>query len=149
MRITKLTLALLTLAGLAFMACATGTYGDAAVLVCRSGYTGEPGVELFPPEEVAPELWRELVDRGRGLGVRPCGLGARDTLRLEMGYPLHGNDIDEQHSPVEAGLSWAVAFDKGEFTGRGALVRQRERGPARARSRSPAASPPRRPPPAP
>jgi aminomethyltransferase len=68
------------------------------------------------------------MDRGSDLGVRACGLGARDTLRLEMGYPLHGNDLDEEHTPLEAGLSWAVAFEKGDFTGREALLRQKEEG---------------------
>jgi len=118
-------------ADLAFMSCAAGSYRDAPVFVCRSGYTGEPGVELFPPQAVASELWRDLMDRGSDLGVRACGLGARDTLRLEMGYPLHGNDLDEEHTPLEAGLSWAVAFDKGDFTGREALLRQREEGVTR------------------
>lgn len=113
---------------LGFMACATGSYREAPVFVCRSGYTGEPGVELFPPSAVASNLWRELMTRGSSMGVRACGLGARDTLRLEMGYPLHGNDLDEEHTPLEAGLSWAVALDKGEFNGREALLRQKEAG---------------------
>lgn len=114
--------------GLAFMGCATATYRDAPVFVCRSGYTGERGVELFPPPSVAAELWRELMERGSDAGVRACGLGARDTLRLEMGYPLHGNDLDEDHTPLEAGLSWAVTLDKGDFIGREALLRQKEEG---------------------
>jgi aminomethyltransferase len=78
------------------------------------------------------ELWRELMDRGQALGIEPAGLGARDTLRLEMGYPLHGQDISEERTPLEAAASWAVSFDKGEFTGREALLRQKEEGiPAR------------------
>jgi aminomethyltransferase len=112
-------------AGLAFMAHARVGRG---LVVARSGYTGERGVELFVREEDAPALWRELVSSGRPLGLQPCGLGARDTLRLEMGYPLHGNDISVERTPLEAGLGWAVAFEKGEFTGREALVRQREEG---------------------
>jgi aminomethyltransferase len=121
--------------GLGYMRCAEGSYRDVVVLVARSGYTGERGVELFLPDAVVRPLWRELLDRGRPLGMEPCGLGARDTLRLEMGYPLHGNDISEDRTPLEAGLSWAVAMGKGEFRGRQALVRQREEGiPARLRA---------------
>src|SRR5205823_52368 len=108
-------------------------YGSEVIAVSRSGYTGERGFELFVPEPLAVDLWRELLAAGETLGVEPCGLGARDTLRLEMGYPLHGNDISEEHTPLEAGLSWAVRFDKDvAFLGRDALLRQRESGvPAR------------------
>ncbi|HYT78730.1 MAG TPA: glycine cleavage system aminomethyltransferase GcvT, partial [Actinomycetota bacterium] len=84
-------------------------YRDLPVVVSRSGYTGERGFELFVPEEVGVELWRELLRLGSPLRIEPCGLGARDTLRLEMGYPLHGNDISEERTPLEAGLGWAVA----------------------------------------
>ncbi|MGH2554922.1 MAG: glycine cleavage system aminomethyltransferase GcvT [Actinomycetota bacterium] len=108
------------------------TYRDEPVVVSRSGYTGERGFELFVQEELAGELWRAVLRVGAPLGIEPCGLGARDTLRLEMGYPLHGNDISEERTPLEAGLSWAVAMDKGPFVGREALVRQKEEGiPAR------------------
>ncbi len=121
--------------GLPFMTCAGSTYRDAVILVARSGYTGERGVELFVPDDVARALWRDLLERGRPLGLEPAGLGARDTLRLEMGYPLHGNDISSDRTPLEAGLSWAVDLDKGEFRGRDALVRQRDEGvPARLRA---------------
>jgi aminomethyltransferase len=114
--------------GLDFMTCAESSYRDVVVLVARTGYTGERGVELFVPEGVARALWRDLLERGRPVGMEPAGLGARDTLRLEMGYPLHGNDISPARTPLEAGLGWAVAFDKGEFRGREALLRQKERG---------------------
>jgi aminomethyltransferase len=108
------------------------TYRGEWAVVSRSGYTGELGFELFVPDTLAVELWRELLSLGEPLGIRPCGLGARDTLRLEMGYPLHGNDISPERTPLEAGLGWAVAFSKGEFLGRAALVRQKEEGvPAR------------------
>ncbi|MGH2674029.1 MAG: glycine cleavage system aminomethyltransferase GcvT [Actinomycetota bacterium] len=121
--------------GLAYMRCVRSASRDMVVLVARTGYTGEPGVELFVPDAVARALWRELLERGRPLGLEPCGLGARDTLRLEMGYPLHGNDISPERTPLEAGLSWAVAFDKGDFRGRDALLRQRDEGvPARLRA---------------
>ncbi|HEV3475808.1 MAG TPA: glycine cleavage system aminomethyltransferase GcvT, partial [Actinomycetota bacterium] len=122
-------------AGLDYMSCAEGSFRDVVVLVSRSGYTGERGFELFVPEAVAVPLWRKLLDRGGGLGIRPCGLGSRDTLRLEMGYPLHGNDISEERTPLEAGLSWAVSFDKGDFRGSEALLEQKEHGiPARLRA---------------
>ncbi len=103
-------------------------YRDEPMVVSRSGYTGERGFELFVPEALAGELWRQLLDTGATLGVEPCGLGARDTLRLEMGYPLHGNDISGERTPLEAGLSWAVAMDKGQFPGRDELIRQKEEG---------------------
>jgi aminomethyltransferase len=104
------------------------TYRSQRMVVSRSGYTGERGFELFVPETLADELWRELLRVGGPLGIEPCGLGARDTLRLEMGYPLHGNDISEERTPLEAGLSWAVAMGKGDFIGREALLEQKEHG---------------------
>jgi aminomethyltransferase len=121
--------------GMAFMTCAESSFRDVVVLAARSGYTGERGVELFVPDAVARALWRDLLERGGSLGLEPAGLGARDTLRLEMGYPLHGNDISPDRTPLEAGLSWAVAFDKGDFRGRGALLRRKGEGvPARLRA---------------
>jgi aminomethyltransferase len=121
--------------GLAYMTCAGSSFRDVLVLVARTGYTGERGVELFVPDALAPAMWRDLLERGRPLGLEPAGLGARDTLRLEMGYPLHGNDISPDRTPLEAGLSWAVAFDKGDFRGRRALLRRKEEGaPARLRA---------------
>jgi aminomethyltransferase len=114
--------------GLEYMHCEGATYRDAPVLVSRSGYTGEVGFELFAPDEVASALWRDLLETGKPVGLQPCGLGARDTLRLEMGYPLHGNDISEERTPLEAALGWAVAVDKGSFVGHEALLRQKEDG---------------------
>jgi glycine cleavage system T protein (aminomethyltransferase) len=116
--------------GLSYMRCTDGSYKGEPVVVSRSGYTGEKGFELFVPESVAVDLWRELMLTGEDLGLEPCGLGARDTLRLEMGYPLHGNDISEERTPLEAGLGWAVALEKGDFLGRDALSRLKEEGPA-------------------
>jgi aminomethyltransferase len=115
-------------AELGYMHSAEFTYRGESMVVSRSGYTGERGFELFVPESLAGQLWRELLEAGELLGLRACGLGARDTLRLEMGYPLHGNDISQERTPLEAGLSWAVSFDKGEFVGREALLRQKEEG---------------------
>lgn len=86
-------------------------------LVSRTGYTGEDGVEIIVPKGEELKVWDKLVS----LGVQPCGLGCRDTLRLEAGMPLYGHEIDENTNPLEAGLSWAVKFDKGDFIGRDAL----------------------------
>lgn len=94
---------------------------------CRTGYTGEVGVELVLPWHDAPGSFRELVE----LGATPCGLGARDTLRLEMGYPLHGNDISPDTDPFEARLGWAVDLDRDDFRGRDALRERKEKGPSR------------------
>ena len=119
---------------LGFMECDEAEYHRRPVIVTRSGYTGEVGFELFTYQDVAPELWRDLLDRVRSAGGGPCGLAARDVLRLEMGYPLYGQDLFEASTALEAGLGWAVAMDKGEFRGKAALVRQREEGlPSRLR----------------
>ncbi len=100
----------------------TAHFGE--LVVSRTGYTGAGGVEIFLDPGAAPALWRAFLD----LGAVPCGLGARDTLRLEMGYPLHGNDITDETTPLEAGLSFAVDFDKPDFIGRDALLDQKGRG---------------------
>ncbi len=102
------------------------------VLLATTGYTGERGGEVYLPNEAAESLWSELLERGQDLGVAPIGLGARDTLRLEMNYCLYGHDIDETTTPLEAGIGWTVKFDKGEFLGRDALLRQRESGLTRS-----------------
>jgi aminomethyltransferase len=113
---------------LEYMHCMEASFAGERVVVSRSGYTGERGFELFVPETIAVDLWRTLLKEGSSHGLEPCGLGARDTLRLEMGYPLHGSDISEERTPLEAGLGWAVAFDKGEFRGREPLLQQKEEG---------------------
>ena len=97
-------------------------------VVSRTGYTGEDGFELYLPAEEAAGAWRRLLEAGKAAGLRPAGLGARDTLRLEMGYALYGNDIDERTTPLEAGLGWLVKLEKGDFIGREALLRQKEEG---------------------
>jgi aminomethyltransferase len=89
--------------------------------VARTGYTGEDGVEIFCPSASAGALWRGALEAGRPLGLKPAGLGARDTLRLEARLALYGNDIDETTNPIEAGLGWVVKLDKGDFVGRAAL----------------------------
>jgi len=95
--------------------------------VAGTGYTGEDGVECAVPAATAPAFWQALVDEG----VVPAGLGARDTLRLEAGLPLHGQDLGPGITPLQAGLGWVIGWEKGEFRGRGPLERERERGPAR------------------
>ncbi len=89
----------------------------------RTGYTGEDGVEIFCAWDNAPALWRVLVAAGSSFGLKPVGLGARDTLRLEPRLSLYGNDIDETTNPIEAGLGWVVKMEKGDFVGRTALTR--------------------------
>ncbi|MFO0680015.1 MAG: glycine cleavage system aminomethyltransferase GcvT [Polyangiaceae bacterium] len=89
--------------------------------VARTGYTGEDGAEIFCAWNDAPSLFRQLLELGKPLGLVPVGLGARDTLRLESRLSLYGNDIDETTNPIEAGLSWVVKMDKGDFVGRAAL----------------------------
>ena len=91
------------------------------VRVARTGYTGEDGVELYVANADAVKLWEALEDAGSEFGIKPCGLGARDTLRLEMKYALYGNDIDLEHNPIEAGLGWVVKLKKGEFRGSKAI----------------------------
>jgi aminomethyltransferase len=104
---------------------------DGEITVCRTGYTGELGFELLPAWDAAGDLWDQLLARGADLGVLPCGLGARDTLRTEMGYPLHGQDLSLDITPVQARSGWAVGWDKPEFWGREALLKERADGPRR------------------
>ncbi len=105
--------------------------GGAEVTVCRTGYTGERGYELVLPADRAGEVWDALLAAGAAYGVLPCGLGARDTLRTEMGYPLHGQDISPEITPVQARLGWAVGWTKEAFWGREVLTAEREAGAAR------------------
>jgi aminomethyltransferase len=105
---------------------AMGELDGVEVVVCRTGYTGEAGVELMCPVETAVALWDAVAARG----VQPCGLGARDTLRLEVCYPLHGQDLTEDTDAISAGLGWTCALDK-EFSGAAALRQVKERGPER------------------
>jgi aminomethyltransferase len=109
----------------------TGDVAGVPCLVARTGYTGEDGFELFCPPAEAARLWDALLEAGAPEGVRPCGLGARDSLRLEMAYRLYGSDMDDATTPLEAGLAWVVKLDKGEFVGREALRRQKEAGVGR------------------
>jgi aminomethyltransferase len=101
--------------------------GGADLIVCRTGYTGEHGYELVVPWDDAGAVWDALV----AAGVRPCGLGARDTLRTEMGYPLHGQDLSLEITPVQARSGWAVGWSKPAFWGRDALLAEKAAGPRR------------------
>ncbi len=104
------------------------TYEDVRLLLSRTGYTGEDGFELYFPNALAEKLWDECLAKGEKYGVEPIGLGARDSLRLEARMPLYGNDIGEDTSPLEAGLTRFVKFDKGHFIGRDFLEKQKEEG---------------------
>ncbi len=110
---------------------APGAVAGITCLVARTGYTGEDGFELFCPAGQAERLWEALLDAGRPEGIQPAGLGCRDTLRLEMAYRLYGSDMDDDTTPLEAGLAWVVKFGKGDFIGRAALQRQKEAGLSR------------------
>jgi aminomethyltransferase len=119
---------------LAYLGVAETRFRGERLVLARTGYTGERGFELFTSAGSGEELWEELVEAGDAFLMEPCGLGARDVLRLEMGYPLYGQDLSPDRTPLEAGLSWAVAIDKGPFPGRDALLRQRVEGvPSRLR----------------
>ncbi len=100
-----------------FQFCRTEFQGS-ELLITRTGYTGELGVELCLPNEHALALWEALYDAGQGCGIQPIGLGARDTLRLEMGYSLYGHEIDQDTNPLEARLKWVVKMNKGHFIGK-------------------------------
>jgi glycine cleavage system T protein (aminomethyltransferase) len=117
--------------GHAYMSWAGVPWRGTELVVCRTGYTGEHGYELVVPTAQTPQLWDALLEQGRPLDVAPAGLGARDTLRTEMGYPLHGQDLSEQISPVQARCGWAVGWGKEVFWGRDALLAERAEGPSR------------------
>ena len=114
-----------------YMSFADAMFDGSPVVVCRSGYTGEKGFELLPLWDAAGALWDAVLEAGADLGIRPCGLGARDTLRTEMGYPLHGNELSLDITPVQARAGWAVGWSKPAFWGRDALLAEKAAGPAR------------------
>jgi len=107
---------------------AEGEVAGVPATISATGYTGEDGFELYVPEDRAVELWDALIEAGAPDGLIPAGLGARDSLRLEVGYALYGNDLDENHTPLESALGWITKLDKGEFVGRAALAAQKEEG---------------------
>ncbi|MBI5756602.1 MAG: glycine cleavage system aminomethyltransferase GcvT [Nitrospirae bacterium] len=102
--------------------CGMGSY------IARTGFTGERGYEIFIPAVIAHGIWESVMKKGEPYDLKPAGLGARDTLRLEMGYPLHGNDMDETTTPIECSLERAVDFKKGDFIGKEAILRHKEKG---------------------
>jgi aminomethyltransferase len=106
-------------------------FSGQTALVSRTGYTGEDGFEIVVPSQITEALWNKVLQAGRPFGLKPAGLGARDTLRTEACYPLYGNELNENTTPLEAGLGYFVSFDKGDFTGRGVLAEQKAAGPAK------------------
>jgi aminomethyltransferase len=116
-----------SLADIKYYRFTTGNVDGVPAIVSRTGYTGEDGFEIYLAPEHAPRILRKLVDAG----VKPCGLGARDTLRLEAKMALYGNDIDQTTTPIEADLGWIVKLDKGDFAGRDVIAREKSEGPKR------------------
>lgn len=112
--------------GHAYMSFEDAEWGGASMTVCRTGYTGERGYELLPLSDLTPALWDAALDAVRAVGGLPAGLGARDTLRTEMGYALHGHELSLAISPVQARVGWAVGWRKPSFWGREALLAERE-----------------------
>ena len=120
-------LAAVDLSGIRYYAFTEGPVAEVSCLISRTGYTGEDGFELFCQNDEAARLWTALLREGKDDGIRPAGLGARDTLRLEAGMRLYGNDMDSSTTPLEAGLEWTLSLDK-DFIGRDAILRRRESG---------------------
>ncbi|MGP8247346.1 MAG: glycine cleavage system aminomethyltransferase GcvT [Bryobacteraceae bacterium] len=130
----RATLQKLTAADLAAIKYYWFTDGEVAgtpARIAHTGYTGEDGFEIYIPPDESARIWNRILEAGAEFGIKPCGLGARNTLRLEAKMALYGHEIDASISPLEADLGWIVKFDKGEFMGREALVRQREKGVSR------------------
>ncbi len=124
--LAKLTKA--NLNGLGYYWATEGEVDGVRMLFSRTGYTGEDGFELYFPPHYASQLWTSVVEAGREYGIEPIGLGARDSLRLEMGYCLYGNDIDRTTTPLEAGLGWITKLEAKDFIGKEALLDQKEKG---------------------
>ncbi|HWV38538.1 MAG TPA: glycine cleavage system aminomethyltransferase GcvT [Vulgatibacter sp.] len=119
------------LSAIAFFHFAEVELDGKGVIAARTGYTGEDGFEIFCRPTDAEALWEAILAAGKPEGLVPCGLGARDSLRLEAKLALYGNDIDDEHTPLEAGLGWIVKFDKPSFVGKAALEKQKAEGPKR------------------
>ena len=127
-RATLQKLTLVDLAALRYYWFTDGTVEGAPARIAHTGYTGEDGYEIYVAPEEAERIWNRVLKAGKEFGIKPCGLGARNTLRLEAKMALYGHEIDASISPLEAGLEWIVKLDKGEFVGRKALLRQKESG---------------------
>jgi aminomethyltransferase len=106
-------------------------FQDQSCWVSRTGYTGEDGFEIMTPAGLIEAVWERLLEAGQAAGLQPAGLGARDTLRTEVCYPLYGHELDAQTTPIEAGLGFFVSLNKGEFIGRSVLAEQKARGTAK------------------
>lgn len=117
------------LADIGYYRFATGTVAGVDAVISRTGYTGEDGFELYVPATGAETVWRAVHEEGKPHGLAPAGLGARDSLRLELGYALYGNDLSEERTALESGLGWIVKLDAGDFVGREALAAEKARGP--------------------
>ena len=107
---------------------AVGEVAGVGCIIARTGYTGEDGFELFCRPDRASGLWQALIEAGKPEGLLPCGLGARDSLRLEVAYRLYGSDMDDATTPLEAGLAWVAKLDKADFVGKAAMVEQKKKG---------------------
>ncbi len=117
---------------IAYYQAAEGTVNGHRIIFSRTGYTGEDGFEIYVPSELAPSCWKAAMKAGEGFGIVPIGLGARDTLRLEMKFALYGNDIDDTTNPIEAGLGWVVKADKShDFIGKPHVTAVKQSGPKR------------------
>jgi aminomethyltransferase len=116
------------LEGIGYYRFSKGELGGVGAVISRTGYTGEDGFELYVGAADGLTLWSALMAAGEESGLMPTGLGARDSLRLEMGYALYGNDLDENHTPLESGLGWITKLDKPDFIGRDVLVTQKAEG---------------------
>jgi len=123
----------LPLSSLKYMHFLQGVVEGGELLVARTGYTGEDGFEIYCQNKDAVPLWSRLLEEGTPSGLVPCGLGCRDTLRLEMAYPLYGHELSDEITPLEANLGWVVKLKKGDFLGRSVLLRQKEEGLSRKR----------------
>ena len=129
--LAKLTDLDLATAALPYYRAMNGVVADVPAFVSRTGYSGELGYELFYPRDYAEHVWDAVMAAGEEFGIAPCGLGALRSVRMEKKFPLYGLDLNETTSPLEASLGWTVRFDKGEFVGRAALLRQRDDGVTR------------------
>ncbi len=116
------------LAGIKYYWFTDGEVSGTPARIAHTGYTGEDGFEIYVPPSEAARMWKLVLEAGAGFGIKPAGLGARNTLRLEAKMALYGHEIDASISPLEAGLDWIVKFDKGDFVGRAALLKQKESG---------------------
>jgi len=116
------------LSGIKYYWFVDGEVSGTPARIAHTGYTGEDGFEIYVPPAEAPRMWNKVMEAGAEFGIKPCGLGARNTLRLEAKMALYGHEIDASITPFEAGLEWIVKLDKGEFVGREALLKQKESG---------------------